>query len=56
MKNNQNIALLEARLNRLERNKKENYNICRKIRRGIKRLKEETESEKGVCQSQKVSE
>lgn len=55
MKKYQSIALLEARLNRLERNKQKNYNICRKIRREIERLKKEAESGKGVCQSQKIS-
>ncbi len=41
MKNHQSIALLEARLNRLERNKKGNHSICRKIRREIDLLKKE---------------
>ena len=41
MKNYQSIALLETRLNRLEQNKKENSNICRKIRVEIERKKKE---------------
>ena len=41
MKKNHSIGLLEARMNRLERNKKANHNICRKIRREIRQMKRE---------------
>lgn len=54
MKNHQSIALLEARLNRLERNKKANHNICRKLRRQIECLKKEEKTGRKVCQSQEV--
>lgn len=33
------IRLLESRLNRLERSDRNNYGICRKIRREIENLK-----------------
>ena len=41
MRNHQSIVLLEARLNRLERNKKANRSICQKIRRKIDLQKKE---------------
>ncbi len=41
MKKQQSIDLLEARLNRLERNKKENTYVRRKLLREIERLKKE---------------
>lgn len=56
MRNDQSIALLELRLNRMERNQKENYNICRKIRRKIECLKAEAETGTGVYQSQAAAE
>ena len=46
MKNHQSITLLESRLNRLT-GKKENYNICRKIRREIELLKKEASVKEG---------
>lgn len=39
MKHLQRIRLLEDRLHRLEANDRENYGICRKIRREIESLK-----------------
>ena len=45
MKKQQSIDLLEARLNRLERNKKENTYVRRKLLREIERLKKEEESQ-----------
>ncbi len=38
MRKDYKIALLKARLNRLERNGKGNQEICRKIRRKIRQL------------------
>lgn len=51
MKKNQSIGLLEARMNRLEKSKKANHTICRKIRRRIERLKKETETERNTYKS-----
>ena len=39
MNNLQKIMLLKDRLNRLERNDKDNFNICRRIRREIEQLR-----------------
>ena len=43
MEHLQKIKLLESRLNRLERNDKSNYGICRKIRREIECLRKNAE-------------
>lgn len=39
MKHSHRIRLLKDRLHRLETNGRDNYGICRKIRRKIERLK-----------------
>lgn len=39
MTNTEKIALLEIRLNKLERNQKDNQGVCRRIRRDIRNLK-----------------
>ncbi len=38
MTNLEKIQLLETRLNRLMRNDKENFGVCRKLRRQIRNL------------------
>ncbi len=35
----ENIKLMENRLNKLERSEKENFGVCRKIRRNIRNLR-----------------
>ncbi len=39
----QNIKLMEDRLNKLERSEKENFGVCRKIRRNIRNLSKRVE-------------
>ena len=39
------IGLLEHRLNRLERNDRDNYGVCRKIRREIEVLREKAQDQ-----------
>lgn len=56
MRKDRNIVLLEARLNHLEGSKKDNRNICRKLRLEIARLKAEANWEEPPCQSQDESE
>lgn len=38
MKNEDKIKLLQARLQQLESREKENYGVCRKVRRNIRNL------------------
>lgn len=45
MRNSDKIRLLETRLNRLERNDRNNYGVCRKIRREIEILKEKAQDQ-----------
>lgn len=44
MNNLQKIMLLKDRLNRLERNDKDNFNICRRIRREIEQLRRQEQA------------
>lgn len=44
MTNAERIKLEEARLNRLERNDRANFNICKKIRRRIYKLSQMAEA------------
>ncbi len=39
MTTEQNIRLMENRLHRLESSEKENFGVCRKIRRNIRNLR-----------------
>jgi hypothetical protein len=41
MNTTENIKLLEAKLQRLTASEKENYGVCRKIRRNIRNLERE---------------
>lgn len=45
MKHLHRIRLLEDRLHRLEANEKDNYGICRKIRREIESLKNDAKNQ-----------
>ena len=38
----ENIKLMENRLNKLERSEKENFGVCRKIRRNIRNLRKKS--------------
>lgn len=44
MNNLQKIMLLKDRLNRLERNDKDNFSICRRIRREIEQLRRQEQA------------
>ena len=47
MKDVQKIKLLEDRLHRLESNDRDNYGVCRRIRREINDLKKKQENVSG---------
>ncbi len=40
MTNEEKIKLLQHRLNKLETSEKENFGVCRKIRRNLRKLEE----------------
>ena len=48
MTTEQNIRLMENRLHRLESSEKENFGVCRKIRRNIRNLRKKMQIRKKI--------